>query len=566
MQDSGINKINNMQGHPVKLLLVCPKFPVGYLSFHHLSSITRETTALMPPLGLLTIAGISPPDWEIRIIDEGVEVLSDQDIEWANIVGVTSMIVQCNAAVRVAHRARALGKPTIIGGPHVTSEPAVYNDEFDVLICNEGEITYRRFLEDYSTGSVVPLYVTEEKADLNKTEIPRFDLVRWPQRYLQFGIQFSRGCPYECEFCNVTGMLGHKMRTRTADAFLQGLDAILASGYRSPFGGVPAPIFVVDDNFIAPRQKTIELCKMLAQWNQKNGLPFFYHTQLSIDLAKKEDLLAHLQMAKFNAAFIGFETVSEESLEHTGKKQNLNVNTEEAVNKIQSYGIRVDGGFIVGFDTDKEDIFRRQAEFIEQIGVSSASLSMLTALPSSRMHKRLQQEGRLLYDRTLIDLSDDSDSKFNMWGIFNIVPKHFSVKSLMVGYSWLWSEVYSPKNYFKRVLKQVPRITPVKRNLRARLTRLKICLILFPSLSFKIILYFPFRFQYICAAIQVLFKFPNHIIPFCQLSMRGIHYLEFTRLEMVPWTKREIERLSKEEKKNASDKNNSFPMKKQGLV
>jgi len=529
--NSAIDHLNRMNGRPLRLLLVCPRFPTSYWSFHYVGRYARKT-ATMPPLGLLTIAALCPPDWKVRIRDEGVEPLTDADIAWADLVGLTSMLVQYDRAVYIARWARRLGKPTMIGGPHATGEPDVYTDEFDFLVLNEGEITFRQFLDDYAKGQVVARYETAEKADLAQTPVARYDLLPHRRRYMNFTIQFSRGCPCDCEFCDVTRAMGRRLRVRPPELFLRELDAMMTTGYQGP-------VFVADDNFTGNRRKAVELCEALAEWNVRRGNPYTYYTQAALDVAAQDDLLAALARARFNGLFIGFETPSAESLRGAGKTQNLRVDAAEAVRKIQSYGIRVDGGFIVGFDHDTPNIFRRQVEFIETINVSAAMVGILTAPYATPLFARLKAEGRLLIERTPLSPNYYLEN-YNIGGLMNVIPKNMPLPDLMEGYAYLLSRIYDPRAYFERVVRQ---IAALKAGPSAPAMTFKNVCVRLPLLTLFIALCFPCRFHYLRAAWRVLFRYPDRLKEFTMLVLRGIHYIEVTRREVVPWAHREAKRL-----------------------
>lgn len=489
-------------------------------------------TACMPPLGLLTIAALCPRDWEVRIIDENVEKLKDEDFDWADLMGVTAMIVQYDQAVFLARKAKQKGIPSLIGGPHVTGEPEVYEREFDILALNEGEITFRSFLADYEMGDVKARYETEAKADLSQTPLARYDLLRHRRRYMNFCVQFSRGCPHSCEFCDVTRSFGRQLRTRSIEGFLGELEAILDCGYRGP-------VFVADDNFTANRKKALDLLMQMDQWNVRNGNPFTYYTQADIGLANQDSMLEALQKARFNGVFIGLETPSQESLKSAGKLQNMRVDTKAAIRKIQSHGLRVDGGFIVGFDDDTEKIFQQQVDYIESINMSAAMVGILTAPPSSAMYDRLKREGRLLREHTPLSPSFYLEN-YNIGGLMNVIPKQYPLTTLMEGYAYLLSRIYDPARYFDRVVRQISELAPAPSNWR---TAARSILLRLPLLTFFVLLFFPCRFQYLRAALRVVLRYPNRLEQFTMLVLRGIHYIEVTRREVVPWAQREAGRV-----------------------
>lgn len=532
-----LSRLNAAQGAPLRLLLVMPLFPPSFWGMHYVARYFGKT-CMMPPLGLLTIAGLCPAQWQVRLVDENTEPLEDADLLWADLVAVSSMIVQFDRAVKIAERAHALGKPVMVGGAHPSAEPKVYEGRFDILLRNEGEITFRQFIEDYGAGTVRALYETSEKANFSESPRARYDLLRHPRRYINFCVQFSRGCPHNCEFCDAITIFGRRHRCRSVSQVLGDLEGILRTGYRGL-------VFFADDNFTASPRRTIELCQALTDWNRRNGNPFLYYTEAAITIAADEELLERLAQARFESVFIGLETFSEEGLRAAGKNQNLGTNPAKAIQKIQSYGIRVDGGFIIGFDTDPPDIIQRQAQFIQEIGVSGAMVGILTAGPSTPLAHRLMAAGRLRHEETPLGSIDNSE-RYNVGGHINIIPLNQPLSSLIEGYGNLLATIYHPRNYFSRVLQQVFSLKPRR---RSAVSLAKWFFLAFPGITLLILFLFPFRAQYCLAAIRVLLRNPLKIREFAFLSMVGIHYMEFARREVVPWTRLEAQRLRAREKK-----------------
>ena len=548
MKPPVLDTLNNYKGRPLRFLMVMPKFPPSFWSFCHVGRLFGRATA-WPPLGLLTVGGMCPPEWELRLVDENVDRVTDADLEWADLVGFSTMIVQYSRAVHLARRARAMGKPTIIGGNHVTGEPEVYENEIDVLIRNEGEITFRRFLEDYAKGQVVARYETQEKADLAQTPLLRLDLLRRPRRYPVFVVQYGRGCPYNCEFCDVVSMFGRRWRYRRVEDVLGELDRIHAFGHRGT-------VAIADDNFNANRAKAMEMCGALEVWNRRHGYPFVYHTQTTpFPLAADEEMMSAMRKARFEGVFLGLESPSAESLRSAGKTHNLRGDIPEAVRKIQSFGLRVDAGIMVGFDGDTKDIFDRQARFIDDLDVTVVQTSVLSAFPSSPLYQRMKAEGRLLFERTPLNL-EEGFGVYNCIGLPNIVPKQFSNSELMEGYARLISEIYGPRQYFERVVRQVAALKPDFRNRRLAL---RAYLWSFPAWSLLIFCMFPFRFHYLRAALKVLFRYPGGVWCFKESSMRGIHFLEFTRRDVVPRALAEAQRFAEQEKRVGLERHRAEP-------
>lgn len=529
---SFLDRLNHHKGGPIRLLLVYPEFPISFYSYYYVGKYFGRAKSA-PPTGLLTIAAMCPKDWDIRLIDENAEPLKDSDLEWADVVGVSAMIVQYTRAVEVARRARAKGKPTMIGGNHVTAEPDAYRDEFDVLVRNEGEITFRQLLNDYGTGRVGPLYETSEKADLSQTPVYRMDLIGKRHRYPMVTLQYSRGCPHSCEFCDVVSMLGHRVRYRDVKDVITELGLIHATGHR----GV---VFLADDSFGANKRKSIELCHAMAEWNRENGYPFFYGTQATMQSMSDDEMLEAMRLARFGEVFLGLETPSPDTLQGTGKSHNLNMDAASLVRKIRSYGIRVNAGIVIGFDGDMPDIFDRQIEFVRSLSSSIVQASLLSAFPGTPLHKRLKAEGRLLYDPTPLQV-DGGLGHFNCVGLPNIVPKNMKPSELMAGYARLVTEIYHPRQFFDRAVEEIAQLRPDFRNW---LLALRIYLVTFPLWSLFIVAMFRFRFHFLWAVLRILVRCPTHLVAFREVSMRSIHCLEFARRDVIPRAQEDARRLA----------------------
>lgn len=423
----------------MKIILLYPEFPDTFWSFKHaLKFIDKK--AGTPPLGLLTIAAMLPKDWSKRLVDTNVQPLKRKDLDWADWVMISAMVVQRESAHELIRRCKAAGKKIIAGGPLFTSE---YQDFplVDHFILNEGEITLPQFLTDWVQGTPQRIYQTNDYPDITKTPAPQWDLADLKQ-YATVSVQFSRGCPFDCDFCNVTALLGHRPRTKTANQFIVELDALYALGWRDP-------VFVVDDNFIG-NKKIIknELLPALIEWRKgKKGLPF--NTEVSINLADDPELMEMMAKAGFNEVFVGIETPNEDSLVECNKKQNSNRDLVASVNRIQKAGIIVQGGFIVGFDSDTEKIFEQQAAFIREAGITTAMVGLLQAPAGTRLYQRLAKE-----DRLLKEISGD-----NADGTTNIIPK-LDAQLLKNGYRSLVKYLYHPRQYYQRCLTLLKTINP----------------------------------------------------------------------------------------------------------
>jgi len=371
-----------------------------------------------------------PDHWSARLVDTTVRRLTDKHLAWADCAFISGMVVQRESARKIVARCNQAGVTTVAGGPLFTSEHADF-DNIDHFVLNEAEVTLPQFLEDLERGCAKRLYETAEFADIRRSPSPRWELAEF-HRYASMSIQYSRGCPYDCEFCNVTTLFGHEWRTKTTQQVISELDGLYAAGWRRG-------IFFVDDNLIGNRKALKDdLLPALIEWQRGKDIPL--QTQLSIDLADDKALTSLMVDAGFRTVFVGIETPDEESLSECNKRQNKGRNLIEDVKRLQRAGLEVQGGFIVGFDHDLADIFQRQIDFIQKSGIVTAMVGLLQAPPGTRLSARLQNENRLLAQ----------GSGDNVDGTTNIVPV-MDIAALRQGYERILRTIYSPKQYYKRV-------------------------------------------------------------------------------------------------------------------
>jgi len=424
----------------VKILLVYPKYPVTFWSFKYaLKFISKK--ASFPPLGLLTVAAMLPQEWERRLVDMNVFPLTEEDLKWADYVFISAMVVQKNSAREVIERCKSKERKVVAGGPLFTTG----DDEFegiDHIVLNEAESTLPAFLEDLRNGHPRHIYKSQEWPDIGKTPCPQWDLINF-KSYATLSIQYSRGCPFNCEFCDIVYLNGRKPRTKSRIQILRELEELYAHGWR---GGV----FFVDDNFIGNKKKLkSEILPALIKWMKEKKFPFNFFTEASINLSDDEELMQLMVKAGFRRVFIGIETPNEDSLTECCKYHNKNRDLIACVKKIQDIGLEVQGGFIVGFDSDPPSIFERQISFIQKSGIVTAMVGLLNAPRGTRLYHRLRKENRLLNDPS----GDNTDCSLNF------IPK-MNIETLIDGYKNILKTIYSPKHYYIRVITFLKRYRP----------------------------------------------------------------------------------------------------------
>lgn len=414
----------------MNILMIYPKFPDTFWSFKHALSFVGKKSHF-PPLGLMTVAGLLPRQWNKRLVDLNVRKLRDKDLAWADCAFISAMVVQTESAREIVSRCRAANLKVVAGGPLFTME----HEEFegvDHFVLNEAEITLPEFLKDLEENRARRIYSTVDFADMNDTPPPVWDLIDM-KHYQAMEIQYSRGCPFNCDFCNITSLLGHRVRTKSTEQILTELNGLYIAGWRGS-------VFFVDDNFIGNRRHLkSDLLPRLIAWRQdKRGITF--HTEASINLADDQALMDQMVEAGFDAVFVGIETPEEASLAECSKKQNEHRDLIGDVKKIQRSGLQVQGGFIVGFDSDKPSVFGRQIEFIQKSGIVTAMVGILQAPKGTRLYQRMEQEGRLR----------GKASGDNVKCSTNIVPA-MDLDLLQKGYREILNHIYTPRHYYERV-------------------------------------------------------------------------------------------------------------------
>jgi radical SAM superfamily enzyme YgiQ (UPF0313 family) len=391
---------------------------------------------LHPPLGLITVAALCPKDWTLRLIDRNLEELHDRDILWADLIMLSGMRVQHDDMREVLRRARVLGKRTIVGGPYASAEPEAFLPLADHVVAGEPDEVFDAIAADLEGGSAKRLYVIADKPDVSKTPVPRYDLLKL-DKYLSMAVQFSRGCPFQCEFCDIITIYGRKPRTKTADQMLVEFEALFKLGWRGR-------VFVVDDNFIGNHKRALDLTVKIAEWQRRHGHPFVLSTEASMDLAQRPALIEAMVRANFWFVFMGIESPSRQSLAETKKFQNLREDPLECVHAIRRSGLWVTAGFIVGFDSDTEDIFDRQIEFIERAAIPWAMSGFLVALPTTPLHARMAREGRLIEGKQM-------STHFASPNFRTVL----SLAKLVNGVRSILNSIYAPSAYYDRAFRSL---------------------------------------------------------------------------------------------------------------
>ncbi|MCL2102914.1 MAG: B12-binding domain-containing radical SAM protein, partial [Syntrophorhabdaceae bacterium] len=415
----------------MKVLFLYPSFPDTFWSFRHALPFIGKRSSF-PPLGLLTVSAMLPPHWERRLIDVNVEKLTDKNIRWADIAFLSAMLVQGPSLKHLIDRCRKTGVPTVVGGPITSSENPSYA-EADHIVRGEAEPIINELIADLKEGKARRIYEAKSRADITRVPSPDYHIARM-KKYSSMPVQYSRGCPFGCEFCDVIELFGRIPRTKTTQQVLQEFEQLHRLGWRGS-------VFLVDDNFVGNKTSVKELLPRITDWMKSRGNPFYLFTQASINLAEDDQLLSLMREARFEKVFIGIETPSTECNQAAGKMQNVNSDMLAGVRRIQESGMEVMGGFIVGFDQDPPEVFERQINFIREAAIPVSMVGLLTALPNTRLWRRLSEEGRILRQSA----GNNTDA------LLNYMPK-MNPEALLAGYRKVLSSIYSPSEYFERVL------------------------------------------------------------------------------------------------------------------
>lgn len=416
----------------MKILFLYPGFPKTFWGFKYALPFVGKKAAF-PPLGLLTVAPMLPQSWQKKLIDLNVQSLKEEDLQWADFIFISAMVIQKESAWEIIRQAKALGKKIVAGGPLFTVAYSEFLNDIDHFVLGEAEVTLPLFLADLEKGNLQKIYKSEQWPDLKNTFIPQWDLIDM-NKYFSMSIQFSRGCPFNCEFCDIILLNGRFPRAKSREQVLKELDVLYAKGWRDS-------VFFVDDNFIGNKAKLKnEILPAIIGWMEEKNYPFVFNTQVSINLADDPDLINLMVKAGFSSVFVGIESPKEESLKECGKFQNINRDLLQSIRMLQRHGLQVQAGFIIGFDQDTPSIFERMINFIQSSGIVTAMVGLLQAPPRTRLWERMKKEGRLVAQSS----GNNTDCTINF------IPK-MDLGSLMSGYKRVINQIYSPQSYYQRL-------------------------------------------------------------------------------------------------------------------
>jgi radical SAM superfamily enzyme YgiQ (UPF0313 family) len=486
----------------MNILLVYPYCPDSFWSFRHaLKFISKK--AAVPPLGLITVSAMLPKHWDKKLVDLNIDTLNSSDIEWADYVFISAMYIQKDSVNEVIEVCKKYNKRIVAGGPLFTQDYMNY-PLVDHLILNEAEITMPLFLNDLKNGKAQKIYKTDEFADITKSPVPDFHLLSL-RDYAFMNIQVTRGCPFACNFCEITSLLGHEVRMKSTTQILNELDSLY---YNVHWRG---PVSIVDDNFIGNKKQIKEvLLPAMYGWMKDHRFPFNFSTETSINIADDDELMSLMVKTGLNSTFIGIETPEEKSLHHCNKLQNKNRNLLQNIKKIQKAGIQVSGGFIVGFDSDSPSVFQRQIDFIQKSGIVSAMVGLLNAPKNTKLYKQMEVENRLTIEAT----GNNTDESMNF------IPK-MNYQELIQGYKGIIHDIYSAKPYYKRVrqfIRNYKRSPQKQNNINFSLIKAFLKTLVIIGVQKK------GRLEYWKLLFWTLIYYPNSIVDAITCAVYGYHF------------------------------------------
>ncbi len=516
----------------MKVLCVSPLFPETYWGHEHALRLIGKR-ALLPPLGLLTVAALLPPDWEVRLCDMNVGGLDDSDLAWADVVFLSGMLVQRPSMLEVAARARAAGKTVVAGGPHATATPDIVAPYVDCLVVGEAEDVIAPLCAALAAdrAALPPRFVATDRPQLRRLPPPRYDLLD-VRAYHAIGVQWGRGCPFNCEFCDIVELFGRRARTKEPEQLCRELDALLATGFRGS-------LFVVDDNFVGNRKETLALLGPLGAWMRKHDFPFQIFTEASVDLAGCDDLIDGMVAAGFDCVFLGIETPSPAALREAHKLQNLKMNLDQAVEKLIRSGLDVMAGFIMGFDADDAAALDRQRAWVLRSPIPQAMVGVLTALPGTQLERRLEREGRLL--------ERSSGETFGRPNFKTKLPE----ATLLETYRSALAQIYEPEEYFTRCLRALALRPKASGPLSLPWTYALRCL---AGSIWRQGVTGRYRGAYWRFLGRALLRAPKRIARAISLTIAGEHMIRYTREAVIPRLTDAIDEARREDSARSSRK------------
>ncbi|MGC9088778.1 MAG: B12-binding domain-containing radical SAM protein [Caldisericia bacterium] len=487
----------------MKILMIYPEFPDTFWSFKYALKFINKKSSF-PPLGLLTIASFLPKEWEVKLIDMNVQKLKEEIIEWADYIFISAMLVQKESVDNILTRVKKYYKKIIAGGPLFTTGFIDYPD-IDSIVIGEAELIMPQLINDILNDSLKHIYKQDEKPDLKYVPLPKWDLINF-KNYASMSVQYSRGCPFDCEFCDIVLINGRIPRTKYPEQMIKEFDILYEKKWRGS-------LFIVDDNFIGNKRNVKEMLKYIIKWQKERHYPFNLFTEASINLADDDELMDLMVEANFNKVFIGVETPEEESLKEVNKIQNTKRNLIDDIKILQKKGFEVMGGFIVGFDNDNISIFDKMKKFIQKSGIVTAMVGILNVLPETKLFYRLKKENRIL------KISSGNNTDF----LVNFIPKSLTKDKLVEGYKNIIKDLYSYKIFYQRVWNFIKNYKPKNRH-RICLSEVYPAFLAFLKSTFKLGIIENSRFYYWKVFIQTLIKNPKAIITYVTLTIYGYHF------------------------------------------
>jgi radical SAM superfamily enzyme YgiQ (UPF0313 family) len=503
--------MKNFMDKGTKCLLVHPKCSTN--SYWNYVEVCKIAGAKYPaaPLGLMTAAALLPQQWQFKIIDTNVEQLLDEHLKWADIVATGGMLPQQSGILSIIEISHKFDCPVIVGGPDPSSQPNLYQSS-DYLVLGEGEISIPLFIQALKKGCKSGAFKSDEKAEMTRAVIPRFDLIRF-RDYIQVGIQCTRGCPFNCEFCDVIEMYGRKPRSKSPEQIINEIQTLYDLGYRGH-------IDFVDDNFIVNKKNTREVLIAIREWSEMHNYPYYFSTEASINLANDDNLLQMMRDVDFRYVFIGIESPDNEVLKLAQKQLNVNADLIKTVKKLNSYGMIVNAGFIIGFDNESNNTSEKMIKFIQESGICMAMLGKLYALPHTQLTKRLHKEGRLFEDRSrLRNIDTDIDQLTSGLNFITVRPRIDILKD----YVRIINYIYNPKHYYERIINTGLNLNPAnkyKPSIANILKRIKAFLKLCKKVGFNKTT----GWLYWKMLVTIIFKNPKAIEATVNLAAMFIHF------------------------------------------